>query len=62
MNLVTRTQTFVAAYYNLTNSVLFGVEDAKRSFLGVLIHFNFGKSVYFDRKKSKNHGKICIVT
>ena len=49
MNLVTRTQTFVAAYYNLTNSVLFGVEDAKRTFLGVLIHFNFAKRVYFYR-------------
>ena len=49
MNLVTRTQTFVAAYYNLTNSVLFGVEDAKRTFLGVLIHFNFAKKVYFYR-------------
>ena len=58
MNLVTRTQTFVAAYYNLTNSVLFGVEDAKRTFLGMLIHLNFAKRVYLDRWKYKNHGKI----
>ena len=49
MNLVTQTQIFVASYHNLTNSVLFGVEDAKRTFLGMLIHLNFAKRVYFDR-------------